>query len=112
MTTRALRRWSILHTWTSLICTLFLLIICVTGMPLVFGDEIGDWLSDALPYSTSAENASTVRLDTLTAVPRQRYPGKIITSVLVEDGGPQVLIGMAPSWERYNADPRRSGDRP
>lgn len=105
MTPRVFRRWSILHTWTSLICTLFLLIICITGLPLVFRDEIGDWLSDSLPYAMSAENAPTVRLDTLTAVARQRYPGQIITSVFVDDDEPQVLIGMAPSWERYNADP-------
>jgi hypothetical protein len=35
-----LRAWSKVHTWSSLICTLFLLILALTGLPLVFHDEI------------------------------------------------------------------------
>ena len=33
---RALRRWSWVHTWSSLVCTLFLLMLCLTGLPLIF----------------------------------------------------------------------------
>lgn len=43
-----LRGWSLAHTWTSLICTLFLLAICVTGLPLIFSSEI-DRLGDEAP---------------------------------------------------------------
>ncbi|WP_069206517.1 PepSY-associated TM helix domain-containing protein [Sphingomonas panacis] len=35
-----LRRWRWLHEWSSLACTLFLLILCATGLPLIFADEI------------------------------------------------------------------------
>jgi hypothetical protein len=35
-----LRAWSKVHTWSSLICTLFLLMLALTGLPLVFHDEI------------------------------------------------------------------------
>ena len=37
---RHLRAWDAVHTWTSLGCTLFLLLLCVTGLPLIFHDEI------------------------------------------------------------------------
>jgi uncharacterized iron-regulated membrane protein len=38
MTTKALKRWLFLHRWSSLVCTVFLLVLCLTGLPLVFGD--------------------------------------------------------------------------
>src|SRR3546814_20697649 len=34
------RAWYWVHKWTSLVCTLFLLMLCVTGLPLIFGEEI------------------------------------------------------------------------
>lgn len=36
------KRWFLVHKWTSLICTLFLLMLCLTGLPLVFYEEIED----------------------------------------------------------------------
>ena len=41
---KSLRIWSWLHTWTSLICTLFMLLLCLTGLPLIFHHEIGHLL--------------------------------------------------------------------
>ena len=35
-----IKTWYAVHKWTSLICTLFLLVICLTGLPLIFQDEI------------------------------------------------------------------------
>jgi uncharacterized iron-regulated membrane protein len=35
-----LRAWDSVHRWTSLACTLFLMILCITGLPLIFHDEI------------------------------------------------------------------------
>ena len=40
MSQRSLRIWSIVHRWTSLICTAFMLLLCLTGLPLVFGHEL------------------------------------------------------------------------
>jgi len=47
MTRAALRRWFWVHKWSSLVCTLFLLVICVTGLPLVLRDELSDLLDNA-----------------------------------------------------------------
>jgi len=34
----------VVHTWSSLISTLFLLLLCITGLPLIFHEEIDDLL--------------------------------------------------------------------
>ncbi len=41
------RIWSSLHTWTSLISTAFLLMLCITGLPLIFHDELDSVLHRA-----------------------------------------------------------------
>ena len=41
---RTVRNWYRLHKWSSLICTAFLLMACITGLPLVFQDELDAWL--------------------------------------------------------------------
>lgn len=40
MNRRTFRIWWVVHSWSSLICTIFLVMLCVTGMPLIFHDEI------------------------------------------------------------------------
>ena len=45
MTPKALRKWSWVHKWSSIICTLFMLMLCITGLPLVFQEEIDDLLA-------------------------------------------------------------------
>ena len=45
MGTQTIKAWSWVHKWTSLLCTLFLLMLCLTGMPLIFHDEIDSALN-------------------------------------------------------------------
>ncbi|WP_194736337.1 PepSY domain-containing protein, partial [Pseudomonas aeruginosa] len=40
MTAKTLRTWYLVHKWTSLISTIFLLMLCLTGLPLIFHEEI------------------------------------------------------------------------
>lgn len=40
MTRQTIKSWFLVHKWSSLICTLFLLMLCLTGLPLIFHDEI------------------------------------------------------------------------
>ena len=37
-----LRRWQWIHKWSSLISMLFLLMLCITGLPLIFAHEIDE----------------------------------------------------------------------
>ena len=43
----SIRGWYLVHKWTSLVSTLFLLMLCITGLPLIFYHEI----DHALGYS-------------------------------------------------------------
>ena len=56
----SLRRWRWIHEWSSLLCTLFLLVLCLTGLPLIFSDEI-DGANGGQP------SAATASLDPIVA---------------------------------------------
>lgn len=90
------RSWYKIHKWSSLVCTVFLLIICLTGLPLIFGEEIDHWLSTDPPYAQLPADTPMANLDTLVTVARKRYPGEIIRSVFIDDEAPQVRVTLAP----------------
>ena len=49
-TKEAVRRWYVVHKWTSLISTVFVLIACITGLPLVFHHEIAE-MQESAPWN-------------------------------------------------------------
>lgn len=108
MTRTTFRKWVWVHTWSSLVCTLFLLVICVSGLPLIFREEIVDLLDDGLPYASLPEATPNASIDRFAEAGRRLYPNEILVSVYVDDDEPQAVVWMAPSWEAYNAD-RKSG---
>jgi uncharacterized iron-regulated membrane protein len=101
MSARAIRIWSWLHKWTSLVCTLFLLLICITGLPLIFHEEIGDWLDDDPPYAVMPEGTPPASVDGMVQEAQRRYPRDITASIFVDDDEPKVIVSMAPSWQAF-----------
>lgn len=101
-----LRQWSAVHRWSSLICTLFLLIVCVTGLPVLFQDELRGALipDDDPPYAVLPPGTPNASLDALVAKAYALYPGQIITNVSPDADEPAVLISMAPSWRALEED--------
>lgn len=99
------RIWFLVHKWTSLVCTVFLLVLCVTGLPLVFGEEIDDWLSADAPYAALPPDAPRADLDGILKAGRALYPGEVATSIYVDDDEPQVVVSLAPSWAAVKDDP-------
>lgn len=72
--------WSEVHSWSSLIATLFLLMLCVTGLPLIFHDEI-----DALSGDQTAMNGP--------ASTREGQPlDQIVAEALTLSGQPTPLF--------------------
>lgn len=104
MTRNAFRRWFWVHKWTSLICTVFLLLICITGLPLVLRDELGDLLDDSPPYASVPAGTPNVSLDSVVATSRDMYPGEKIFSVFTDDDEPKIVVTMVPSWDAYKAN--------
>lgn len=108
MNRNAFRAWVWVHTWSSLVCTLFLLVICISGLPLVFREEIVELLDDGLPYARLAEGTPNASLDRFAELSHKIYPNEILVSIYIDDDEPHALVWMAPSWAAYNAD-RKSG---
>jgi len=91
---RSLRRWQWTHTWSSLVCTLFLLLLCLSGLPLIFHDEIDDWLHPP-PVPADANNVGPkVPLSAILAKAQARYPGDRFTFLSFPDDEPVVTVGM------------------
>ena len=72
----SLRAWSWLHKWSSLVCTVFMLVLCVTGLPLVFHHQIGAWLGTEVEAPAMPAATPRIGLDRVMAVAKQRFPTK------------------------------------
>ncbi|QVQ29042.1 PepSY-associated TM helix domain-containing protein [Achromobacter deleyi] len=90
-----IKTWYLVHKWTSLVCTIFLLIICLTGLPLVFHHEIEHWLDDGKPVSNVPASTPPANLDKLVDSARAMYPGEVVDYLFFDPDEPQVFVGMA-----------------
>jgi hypothetical protein len=75
-----LRRWSWIHKWSSLVCTVFMLLLCLTGLPLIYRHEIGQLLGNEVAAPALAPDLAGRRasLDEIVAAGRARYPDKVM----------------------------------
>lgn len=68
------KRWFHWHKWTSLICTLFMLLLCITGLPLIFSEEI-EHLTLAIPHDAETDKHKKTQ-DELIKIAEASNPGK------------------------------------
>ena len=101
MTTKTIKRWLFIHRWTSLICTLFLLLLCLTGLPLIFSDEIDGWLNPHPPYENLPANTPMANLDSIVHITRTRYPHEVLTYLFIDDDEPQIIANLSSSWKEF-----------
>jgi uncharacterized iron-regulated membrane protein len=86
--------WYFVHKWTSLICAIFVLLLCLTGLPLIFKAELAALSTSREPLAILPANTPLVSLDTLTAISHTMYPGQSINYVSLDTDEPLVYIGM------------------
>jgi uncharacterized iron-regulated membrane protein len=97
MNTRSLRRWTWIHTWTSLISMVFLLMLCVTGLPLIFHHEIDELFEQSVKAPDLPPNTPTVSLDRVVEAARQSRTQDDALFVFWRDESPSVtVVAMAP----------------
>ena len=90
----SIRRWYQIHKWSSLICTLFLLLLCLTGLPLIFHDELTK-PADVAPHAANARPAS---LDQIVAAAQKAKPGEVVLYISKsDDDGDAVTVTTADS---------------
>jgi len=85
-----LRRWSWIHKWSSLVCTLFMLLLCVTGLPLIYHHEIGTLLGNEVAAPRLAQPAPHATLDAVVDAGRARYPRKVVMYMSQEADEPAL----------------------
>lgn len=101
MTSRAVRTWYLVHKWSSLVCTAFLLMLCVTGLPLIFHDEI-DALTEEAPrfgmpgVASSGTAPGLLPLDAMLAKALAARPGEVPTFMAFDNETPMMTITTAP----------------
>ncbi|WHZ22185.1 MAG: putative iron-regulated membrane protein [Nitrospira sp.] len=99
MTVKTFRIWHLIHKWTSLVCTVFLLLLCLTGLPLIFRDELSLWLGDAVEPPEHVTNLAPVSLETLVADARARRPQDHVKFLIRDEERPAwfVSLGTTPT---------------
>ncbi|MBU0824279.1 MAG: PepSY domain-containing protein [Alphaproteobacteria bacterium] len=96
-----IKTWFLIHKWTSIVCTAFLLMLCVTGLPLIFHHEIDALTEDApqfgLPGVGSSSEASGLRpLDEMLAKALAARRGEVPVFMAFDNDQPSMTITTAP----------------
>lgn len=94
MKSQTVRRWSIVHTWSSLICTLFLLMLAVTGLPLIFHHEIDHLLGDAPYYKEMPADTPRLDLEQLARAAEAHRPGEVMQYFGWDDEDPNGVMAI------------------
>ncbi len=76
LSTRAIRGWTWAHKWSSLVCTVFMLLLCITGLPLIVHHEIGHLLGTEITAAELPAGAPRADLDAVLRTAVGRHPGK------------------------------------
>lgn len=90
MTRNTLRAWFHVHRWSSLVCTLFLLLLCVTGLPLIFWHEILHLTGGEPELPAASAQAAPASVDTLVAQALQERPRDVPLYVAWDEDEPRV----------------------
>lgn len=98
MTAVGIRTWSAIHTWSSLLSTLFLLMLCITGLPLIFADEIHHWTDDHRPKEVRLTDGRPASVDSMVVAAKQAHGG-IATRIVFDNAESELAVFTAPSWE-------------
>lgn len=100
-----MRYWYKIHKWVSLICAIFFLLLCITGLPLLFKQEISNYNSlqntEKVQRTASyAELWSAVNAGE--RLIQQQYPHKIIKAITAEPSEGRILFRLAGRDDKEN----------
>ncbi len=110
MTQAALKRWLVIHKWTSLVCTLFLLMTCITGLPLIFHDDIDQLTGHAVELAANAGLQPRPPIDTAIGAAVAANPGNVVQLVVIDRDDPDLArVRLAPE---ISSGPRASFVQP
>lgn len=109
MTRSTVKAWVWVHKWTSLVCTAFLLMLCLTGLPLIFHDEI-DYLTETQPVygmpgiGSSSTTEGLLPLDEMLRRALANRPGEVPLYMAFDNDQPSMTITTGPRPDSPGAD--------
>jgi uncharacterized iron-regulated membrane protein len=109
LTRRAIRLWFLVHKWSSLVCTAFLLMLCLTGLPLIFHEEI-DYLTEERPefgmpgVGSSGDAEGLLSLDEMLQRALANRPEEVPVFMAFDNDEPSMTVTTAPRPDSPGAD--------
>lgn len=90
MSRASIKSWYLVHKWTSLICTVFMLLLGLTGLPLIFHHEIDHALGYSVEPPALPESAQRASLDGIVADAKARRPDDAVQFVVRDPDEPDI----------------------
>ena len=78
---RRIKAWAWVHKWSSLVCTVFMLLLCITGLPLIFHHEIGHLLGTEVDAPKMPAGTPRASLDRVIATAHALHPERVVQFV-------------------------------
>lgn len=85
--------WYMIHRWTSLVCAGFALLLCLTGLPLIFKAEIEASNASNQPLENVVDTPF-VSLDRLTKASLTLYPGQNMAYISLDEEDQLAYVGI------------------
>lgn len=99
LTAKKVRLWYRIHKWTSLVCTAFLLMSCLTGLPMIFRNEIVRFTDHDVRPKALPDSAPYASLQPMIESSLRRFPGQRIFSVGWDDDEPRIFVVVASTFD-------------
>lgn len=104
---KSLRRWGWTHKWSSIICTVFMLMLYITGLPLIFHHEIDHLLHDEVQAAPVTEGTPLASLDLVVKNSLSRDPGMVPHFLIWDpDDANALMVSIGKSLEANSSDNR------
>ncbi|MDQ7999989.1 MAG: PepSY domain-containing protein, partial [Pseudomonadota bacterium] len=98
MKSQSIKTWAWVHKWSSIVCTAFMLLLCITGLPLIFHHEIGHLLGTEVEAPKMAAGTPHQSLDRILEVARAQHPDRVVQfASKAEDDDNLWFVTMTPT---------------
>ena len=108
MTRQTVKAWFLVHKWTSIVSTAFLLMLCVTGLPLIFHEEIERVLKPDGEVTFSGPPSAKIGLplDDIVAKAKVSSSGGVPLFIGFSQSDPQITVTLGPRPDASEAEMR------
>lgn len=98
MQNKTIKAWAWLHKWSSLVCTAFMLLLCITGLPLIFHHEIGHLLGTEVEAREMPADTPRLSLDKVLAIARAEHLDRVVQYASQPEDSPDLwFVTMTPT---------------